>query len=295
LKAKRHLTFHYQLDNNLCSHNQVLSALFVSYLFNRKRLDVVTRTDWLALVIWEGTYNRQVLEKYYKRLNITIELTVFDVESDYFLQFIKSANKYFMTGNNVIFYILLDDINKLPGIELGPLQTYFNYIYMKNLNEYITDYIQHEVHFLSTMSVNQIFKNDFGVETLGTSVARLHAWRYFKNAKDFPCEKRLKSAAFIPFGQGDFYYHSAIFGGTLHEVVIFIKEYQKGIFQDTTNKFNSLSHHARLNKYFLVNKPTKLLSQEYNWDTKFRTPLQIKNVKIQIHPLSTLLIYSDTQ
>lgn len=150
---------------------------------------------------------------------------------------------------------------------------------MKNLNEYITDYIQHEVDFLSTTSVNQIFKNDFGVETLGTSVARLHARRCFKNAKDFPYEKRLKSAAFIPFGQGDFYCHSAIFGGTLHEVVIFIKEYQKGIVQDTTNKFNNL-YESYLNKYFLVNKPTKLLSQEYNWDTKFRTPLQMKNVKI---------------
>ncbi|XP_063570096.1 glycosyltransferase 6 domain-containing protein 1-like [Pongo abelii] len=43
----------------------------------QKRPDVVTRTDWLALVIWEGTYNRQALEIRYKRLNITIGLTVF--------------------------------------------------------------------------------------------------------------------------------------------------------------------------------------------------------------------------
>ncbi|XP_064232697.1 LOW QUALITY PROTEIN: N-acetyllactosaminide alpha-1,3-galactosyltransferase-like 1 [Aotus nancymaae] len=212
--------------------------------------------------------------------------------NQYLKEFIQSANKYFMTGYKVIFYILVDGINKLPRIELGPLRTCkiftvvkdrawqdFNFIYMKNLNGYITDYIQHEVNCLFTMSVNQIFENDFGVETLGTSVAQLHAWWYFKNAKDFPYERRPNSAAFIPFGQGDFYYHSAIFGGTPQEVVTFIKEYQKGIVQDTTNKLKSLFE-SYLNKYFFVKKPTKLLSPEYNWDPKFRTPPQIKKVKI---------------
>ena len=33
-------------------------------------------TGWLAPVIWEGTYDRQVLDEYYKRLNVTIGLAV---------------------------------------------------------------------------------------------------------------------------------------------------------------------------------------------------------------------------
>lgn len=45
-------------------------------MFNRKRPDVIATTGWLAPVIWEGTYDRQVLDKYYKRLNITIGLAV---------------------------------------------------------------------------------------------------------------------------------------------------------------------------------------------------------------------------
>lgn len=49
----------------------------LSAWFNpKKRPDVIATTDWLAPVIWEGTYNRQVLDKYYKRLNITIGLAV---------------------------------------------------------------------------------------------------------------------------------------------------------------------------------------------------------------------------
>lgn len=59
--------------DSFCSNNKVVA---VSCLFNRKRPDVLTTTDWLAPVIWEGTYNRQVLESYYKRLNITTGLVV---------------------------------------------------------------------------------------------------------------------------------------------------------------------------------------------------------------------------
>lgn len=106
----------------------------------------------------------------------------------YLQQFIQSANKYFMSGYNVIFYILMDDFSKLPPIELGPLRTFklcivlrqhvwkdLNYIYMRNLNNYILEHIQHEADFLFSLTVNQIFKNDLGVEALGKSVEQLHA------------------------------------------------------------------------------------------------------------------------
>ncbi|XP_043422494.1 glycosyltransferase 6 domain-containing protein 1-like isoform X2 [Prionailurus bengalensis] len=285
---------------DLCWENE--KELRLSDWFNpKKRPDVKTTTDWFAPIIWEGTYNRQVLEKYYKRLNITIGLAVFATGKfvdQYLEQFLQSANKHFMIGYNVIFYILMDDFSKLPPIELGPLRTFklctvlkqhvwkdFNYIYMKNLDMYIIEHIQHEVDFLFSMTVNQIFKNDFGVETLGESVAQLHAWWYFRHAENFPYERRPKSAAFIPFGEGDFYYQSAVFGGTPREVLAFIKEYQKGVTSDNRNGLKSIYEHY-LNKYLFINKPTKLLSPEYNWDPNFRTPPQIKHVKIAWHSKS---------
>ncbi|XP_016069154.1 PREDICTED: N-acetyllactosaminide alpha-1,3-galactosyltransferase-like 1 [Miniopterus natalensis] len=261
----------------------------------KKRPDVLTTTDWLAPVIWEETYNRQVLEKYYKSLNITIGLFVRfpeNITRQYLKQFIESANKYFMIGHKVIFYILMDDFSCLPPIELGPLRTFkllglfrenewedTNAINMYNLNLYILKHIKDEVNFLFSMSINQIFKNNFGVEALGKSVAQLHSRLYFENVKNFPYERRSKSAAFIPFGQGDFYYHSAIFGGTPKDILNFIAEYRKGVIHDIKNELSSTYEH-HLNKYFFINKPTKLLSPEYNWDPAFRTPPQIKHVKI---------------
>ncbi|DAA24516.1 TPA: rCG45771-like [Bos taurus] len=260
----------------------------------KKRPDVITTTNWLAPVIWEGTYNRPVLEKYYKRLNITIGLAIICTQLlyPYLLMFIQSANKHFMFGYNVIFYILLDGFSTMPSIVLGPLRTFklfllvksgiekdFYFTYMTNLFNYIISHIQYEVNFLFVMNADQIFKDDFGVETLGKSVAQLSAWWYFKDGDTFPYERRSKSAAFIPFEEGDFYYHSAIFGGTVEEVLNLIEEYQKGVIQDIENQLSSIYEH-HLNKYLFIKKPTKLLSPEYNWDPSFRTPPQIKCVKI---------------
>lgn len=214
----------------------------------------------------------------------------------YLRHFLKSADKYFMVGYNVIFYISTDNIYDIPYVELGPLRSFktlrlpdedYNQDHtlrsMKNMRDKITQAIQYEVNFLFTMAVNQIFKKDFGVETLGKSVAQLHSWWYLKNPREFPYERRVKSAAFIPFGKGDFYYHSAIIGGTPKNVLAFIQEYLKGITDDSTKKLDS-TYESHLNKYFLINKPTRVLSPEYNWNPKLKTPPQIKRIKIAWRP-----------
>ncbi|EHB01827.1 Glycosyltransferase 6 domain-containing protein 1, partial [Heterocephalus glaber] len=257
--------------------------------------DVITTTDWLAPVIWEGTYDRQILEAYYKKLNITTGLAVCaygKFRDQYLIQFIKSADKHFMVGFRVIFYILIGDLIELRYVEVGPHRTFkvlplldhetwqgTDLRCMNSLDIYIIDYIQHKVNFLFTMTINKIFKYDFGVETLGRSVAQLHAWWYFKNTQDFPYERRASSAAFMPFEKGDFYYHHAILGATPHEVLTLIKQYLIGNTHDITNELTS-TYESHLNKYFFVNKPTQLLSPEYNWDPNFKIPPQIKHVKI---------------
>ncbi|KAL1785346.1 N-acetyllactosaminide alpha-1,3-galactosyltransferase-like 1 [Sigmodon hispidus] len=281
---------------NACWNDHLEEPQLSTWFNPKKRPDVITTTGWLAPVIWEGTYDRQVLDKYYKRLNITIGLAVLDTGNFTrwtLKHFIKSANKYFMVGYNVIFYISSDNLYYiLPYLQLGPLWSFktlrlpkeYNnedmYLrYMKNMKSKIMDHIQYEVNFLFIMNMNQIFKKDFGVETLGTSVAQLHAWWYFKTPREFPYERRTKSAAFIPFEEGDFYYHSAIVGGTPNNVLALIKQYLQGIRDDSTNKLDS-TYERYLNKYLLVNKPTRVLSPEYNWDPKYKTPPQIKHIKI---------------
>ncbi|XP_040818747.1 N-acetyllactosaminide alpha-1,3-galactosyltransferase-like 1 [Ochotona curzoniae] len=302
MQMERHFRIKDHLEKiHICWNDQVKEPHPSTWFDSQKRPDVITTTEWDATIIWEGTYKRQILEKYYKRLNITIGLVVYapaKLANRYLKQFLQSAEKHFMVGYHVIFYLLIDDkINTQSlSLKLGPLRTFKacniykekemdidHFTLMSNLNAYVIDAIQFEVNYVFIMAVNQIFKSDFGVETLGRSIAQLHSWWYFQNTKHFPYERRKNAASFIPYGEGDFYYHSAIWGGTPHEVLNFTKEYQRGFYLDNSSKLNS-EYEKYLNKYFFENKPTKLLSPEYNWDPAFKTPPQIKQVKIAWQP-----------
>ena len=53
--------------------------IFLHLCVPRRRLDVITTTDWLAPIIWEGTFDRKVLETYFRKQNITVGLAVFAV------------------------------------------------------------------------------------------------------------------------------------------------------------------------------------------------------------------------
>ncbi|GAB1286276.1 N-acetyllactosaminide alpha-1,3-galactosyltransferase-like 1 [Apodemus speciosus] len=52
---------------------------------------------------------------------------------------------------------------------------------------------------------------------------------------------------------------------------------------DRTNKLDS-TFESHLNKYFFINKPARVLSPEYNWDPRFKTPPEIKHIKIAWRP-----------
>ncbi|XP_006917191.1 N-acetyllactosaminide alpha-1,3-galactosyltransferase-like [Pteropus alecto] len=254
-------------------------------------------TNWSAPIVWLGTYKEEVLENYYANHKITVGLTVFAVGKyiEYYLyNFIVSADSYFMVGQKVIIYVLIDDFSKMPWIELSPLRTIkvfkikrekrwqdISMMRMKTISEHVVDHIQYEVDFLFCMDVDQVFFQEYGLETLGETVAQLHSYWYKANPIDVPYERNQLSEAYIPIGKGDFYYHAAVFGGTPIQVLNLARECFKGIMNDKKNNIEAVWHdESHLNKYFFLHKPAKLLSPEYCWDHHRGYNSDIKAIKL---------------
>lgn len=80
-------------------------------------------TEWKAPVVWEGTYNRAIWDDYYAKQKITIGLTVFAVGSyiEHYLEELLKISTSWLA--RVIFYIMVDDVFRMPLIELSPLHS----------------------------------------------------------------------------------------------------------------------------------------------------------------------------
>ncbi|XP_039200941.1 N-acetyllactosaminide alpha-1,3-galactosyltransferase-like isoform X2 [Crotalus tigris] len=272
-----------------------------SWFHPNARIAITALSPWSAPIVWDGTFESAPLNYHYQQQKITVGLTVFAIGKyldKYLKDFLISANTFFMAGHKVIFYVMVNDLSKVPEVKLGPKRSLklfrvkqhsrwqdISMMRMKTIGELIEDSARFEVDFLFCMDVDQVFQSFYGVETLGKSVAQLHAWFYEEDRSSFTYERRPESAAHIPYEEGDYYYHGAVFGGTPLGVLNLTRQCYQGILQDKERGVEAIWHdESHLNKYFLLHKPTKLLSPEYCWDYKIGCPFNIHNVKLSWLP-----------
>ncbi|KAG8542286.1 hypothetical protein GDO81_027027, partial [Engystomops pustulosus] len=118
---KELIIFSYKAFNVPDVYSLSFLMLFIFALFfNRKRaLNVLT--PWLAPIIWNGTFNITVLDAQHK--DTRIGLSVFGVKKyiRFLLPFLESAERYFMVGHKVTYYVFTDKVNDVvkPKIAEG--------------------------------------------------------------------------------------------------------------------------------------------------------------------------------
>ncbi|XP_063000562.1 globoside alpha-1,3-N-acetylgalactosaminyltransferase 1 isoform X2 [Elgaria multicarinata webbii] len=260
------------------------------------RSDVLTVTPWLAPIVWEGTFDSEILDNVYKPLNLTIGVTVFAVGkyTQFAGHFLESAERYFMTGYRVNYYIFTDNPQAIPAVHLQPgrtlslvlmrKRTHWQEISMRRMeaiNRHISETAHREVDYLFCLDVDLLFHNPWGPETLGEMVAVLHPGYYKAPRTKFPYERRRESAAYISSDEGDFYYAGGAFGGLVKRVYVFTWACHMTILADKANEIMAVwQEESHLNRHFLSHKPSKVLSPEYLWDGSKTSPPEVRLIKM---------------
>nr|XP_044997858.1 histo-blood group ABO system transferase 1-like isoform X1 [Jaculus jaculus] len=246
------------------------------------RSDVLILTPWLAPIVWEGTFNIDILNEQFRLRNTTIGLTVFAIKKYVvFLKlFLETAEQHFMVGHRVNYYVFTDRPADVPQVPLGAgrrlaVLTVRNYTRWQDVSMHRMEMIsrfselrfQHEVDYLVCTDVDMKFRDHVGVEILSELFGTLHPGFYRGNREAFTYERRPQSQAFIPKDEGDFYYLGGLFGGSVAEVLQLTKSCHEAMVVDQANGIEAVWHdESHLNKYLLYHKPTKVLSPEYLWD-----------------------------
>ncbi|NXK69941.1 BGAT2 transferase, partial [Sylvietta virens] len=246
------------------------------------RRDVLVLTPWLAPIVWEGTFSRDILNAQYLQKNLVTGVVTFAVEKYWFFieGFMTSANKYFLAGHHVNFYLFTDSPEKIPPLQLSPENQLFVIpvhndsrwqdipsCRMAIISCYIQSWFRHEVDYLYSLDIDLQLLAHVGVEIIDALVATISSWQVTPQHRDKAYGTRSGSPAATPEGQ--FYYTASFYGGSVAEVYELTRACSRGVMQDREKGLGAGGQHERhLNKYLLQHRPTRLLSPEYYWDTE---------------------------
>ncbi|XP_069603468.1 histo-blood group ABO system transferase-like [Ranitomeya imitator] len=264
------------------------------------RSDVLMMTPWFAPIVWDGTYNIDILNAHFQQRNVCIGLTVFAIKKyTVFVQtFIETAEKYFMVGHKVNYYVFTDRVTDIPIMELAegrqmrvlrvPAYQRWQDVSMRRmemLRDYSYQQFRGEVDYLVCVDVDMRFSDEVGVEILSDLFGTLHPGMYGAKREHYTYERNPQSEAYIPFDEGDFYYAGGYFGGNIEEIYKLTNFCHNAMMADKDKNIEAIWHdESYLNKYFLYHKPTKVLSPEYLWDNGFGIPKFLKRQRFVAVP-----------
>lgn len=212
----------------------------------------------------------------------------------YLARFLETAERHFMVGQRVVYYVFTERPAAVPRLPLGPGRQLrvervsrerrwqdVSMERMRTLHAALGGRLGREADFVFCMDVDQYFSGAFGPEALADSVAQLHAWHYHWPRPMLPYERDARSAAALASGEGDFYYHGALFGGTVEAVRGLTAHCARAQEQDRARGLEARWHdESHLNKYFWLYKPAKVLSPEFCWSLEIGRRAEIRHPRL---------------
>jgi histo-blood group ABO system transferase len=184
---------------------------------------------------------------------------------------IQSADKFFLKNQNVTYFVFTDsetlptssrDIVKIdtehkewPWMTLGRYS-----LFSKNEEQL------NKMDYLFYCDVDMLFVSDVGDEILGERVGTVHPG--YVGGRGTP-ETNPKSLACVFTYENMSYFAGGFNGGTSYEYLTMAYKLAKNIETDYSNGVIALWHdESHLNRYFINNKPTKVLNSSYCYDER---------------------------
>lgn len=189
-------------------------------------------------------------------------------------EFYKSCEKHFIKDAQKHYFFFTDDktikntdnVTIIEQDNLGwPLIACLRYKILNKVKEQLKDF-DYVFFFNGNM---EFIRPITGEEFLPTAeegyiVAPLHSGnKRMKSNLEFNYERNPKSAAYIPYGDGKYYFHSGILGGRTKEFQELLDACEKLMDDDLRNNIIPKVHdESTFNKYVLT-RPYKTLSNYY--------------------------------
>ncbi|XP_012414414.1 histo-blood group ABO system transferase-like [Trichechus manatus latirostris] len=261
---------------------RVSASELCALLRPRRWTVVLVTTPCFAPIIWDGTFDSAILDTPFR--NTTIGLTVFAIKRYVvFLKvFLETADKCFMVGHKVNYYVFTDQHADVPNVLLQegwqvvnlevcnyPCWQGVSMHRMEMISNFSKKCFLHEVDYLVCLDEDMMLSDHLGVEILFSLFGTLHPGFYIADHQTFTYEHCSLSQAHFPRDEGYFYYAGGFFGGSVLQVHRLTKACHQVMMVDHTNHIEAEWHdESHLNKYLLCHKPTKVLSPEYLWDER---------------------------
>jgi len=194
-----------------------------------------------------------------------------------YIQFVQplidSAQQYFCKGHEVTYFVFTDgQAPQMPQVvsiyqqKLGwPYDTMMRprmYWLAKNLLE--------NMDYLFTCDADMRFCAPVGNEILHERVATLHPGFVHKRGS---YETNPVSKAFVSWEDGEYYFAGGFWGGNKHEFLRMVETVTRNIDEDTTKGYTAVWHdESHINRYFIDNPPTYILTPSYCYPESWKLP-----------------------
>ena len=220
--------------------------------------------SFLFLIVSSSVFARQKVEP--KKVGLCITATGKYI--NFVPQLAESARKYFLKNHDVTFFVFTDAEISGPDIV---------HVYQKKLDWPYATMMRFEFYddcnslfegfdYMFALDADMLFVSRIKREILSDRVATLHPGYAIKRAGitrgDY--ETRENSLAFIPLNEGCHYFAGGFYGGSKGEFIKMNRICSQNIRKDLQNGIIAKWHdESHLNRYFIDNPPTKILSPSY--------------------------------